>query len=370
VTSGPPTVLGNLDCEARWHGAVLPRLVLERISAAACLMRYLFDEPIALWLPAAVAPARVVDLPGGPPLALHVLRAGALPRGAAGEPIAAWGAFSERAIPQEPARDRHRLSVPAPLSIARAVNDRRFAAALADTLGVAPPGAATIASLDQLRRHLEEGGAAASPTGQWICKAPLSAAGRDRVIFEGPLSGPSASRTARAAELRAETERALARLLQRFGALTFEPWLERTSDLGVCAVVRPDGAIAQRPPHTLLTNLRGGFLGISRHPPPLTAAQREELARVTAAAGRALHAAGYAGPYNLDAFVHRSREGELILRPLCEINARISFGWIAAALAERHGFAELGFGPPPPGATLLIAPAAAGDRGDGAAWAR
>lgn len=361
----PPLVLGNLDCEARWHGAVLPRRVLERISAAACLMRYLFDEPIALWTPAPVDPARVIELPGAPPIALS---SGPPPRGT-GE-RAAWGACSDRAWPQETARDRHRVSVPSTIAVARAVNDRRFAAALSDQLGVAPPGARTITSLDELRQHLEERGAAASPTDQWICKAPLSAAGRDRVIATGPLSGQLDG-----VGPEAETARAVAHLLVRFGALTFEPWLHRAGDLGVCAVVRPGGAVEQRAPHTLLTNARGGFLGISQLPPPLSDAQRAQLTHTVSAAGAALHRAGYTGPYNLDAFLYRAASGELRLRPLCEINARISFGWVAAALAERHGFSELGFGAPPPDAskpaTLLVAPEQPDDpRGDGAAWAR
>lgn len=366
MTPPPLLVLGNLDCEARWHGAVLPRRVLERISAAACLMRYLFDEPIALWTPAPVDPARLVSLPDAPPITLH---SGPPPR-SAGE-IAAWGAWSERASPQIAARDRHRISVPAAIDRARAVNDRRFAAALDAELGAAPPGAVAITSLEQLRQHLDAGGAAASPSGQWICKAPLSAAGRDRVIGCGPLSGQSAPGTNSPDGPSAETARALARLLVRFGVLLFEPWLDRAGDLGVCAVVRPDGVVEHRAPHTLLTNARGGFLGISQQPPPLSEAEHAQLLHTVRAAGAALYRAGYTGPYNLDAFLHRTASGERRLRPLCEINARISFGWIAAAIAERHGFTELGFGAPLPDATLLVAPEQPDDpRGDGAAWAR
>ncbi len=360
--SGPLLVLGNLDCETRWHGAVLPRRVLGRISAAATLLRYLFDEPIALWTPAPVDPRRLLPLPGAAPLELRTSEA--LPTASASR-AAAWGAFHDRpattaaiATAGAAPRDRHRVSLPAPVAIARAVNDRRFAAALAESLGLAPPGAAIISSLDELRRHLAAGGAAASPTEQWICKAPLSAAGRDRVLGQG-------------AELSGEPERALARLLQRFTALTFEPWLDRTCDLGVCAVVRPDAAdgsavLEQRPPHSLLTTARGGFCGISQAPPLLNEPQRDQLSRTVLAAGHALRAAGYFGPYNLDAFIHRDRRGELQLRALCEINARLSFGWIAAALSERYGLGELGFSPPPDGATVLVA---ADDDGV-AAWAR
>jgi hypothetical protein len=202
-----------------------------------------------------------------------------------------------------------------------------------------------IYSLEELRHHLAAGGAAASPSAQWICKAPLSAAGRDRALGQGATL-PAGS----------ELERALARLLTRFGALTFEPWLDRVCDLGVCAVVRAD-RIEQRPPHTLRTTARGGFIGISQEPPPLTTAQRDHLAATVDAAGLALREAGYLGPFNIDAFLHRDAAGAVALRPLCEINARLSFGWIAAALADRHGLCELGFSPSadqPAGARPLV----------------
>lgn len=359
----PLAVVANLDCEARWHGAVLPRRVLERVSAAATLMRYLFDEPIALTTPAPVDAARLVPLPGAPPLTLHH---GAPPRAAR----AGWGAFREAASGKSaPPRDRFALSVPAAIPVARAVNDRRFAAALAERLAVAPPGAAVIHSLDELRAHLASGALGAGQP--WICKAPLSAAGRDRVLCSGDSNstGSGASAGPRAGQVLAgELARALERLLVRFGALVFEPWLERTCDLGVCAVVRADG-IEQRAPHTLLTTERGGFLGISQAPPPLSAAQRAQLTRVVEAAGRALRDAGYLGPYNIDAFLYRDRHGGIALRPLCEINARISFGWIAAALADHHALARLGFSPladVPSGATLLVRP---GEHDPIAAWA-
>ncbi|MEZ4360402.1 MAG: hypothetical protein R3B48_09490 [Kofleriaceae bacterium] len=344
MAGDPPLVIGNLDCEARWHGAVLPRRVLEHISAAATLMRYLFDEPIELWTPAAVDPTRLTQLAGAPAL---TLRTGARPTTAAG----AWGAFCDRA--RAPlVRDRYRVTSPPSIAVARAVNDRRFAAALAERLTLAPPGATQVTSIDELRRHLAAGGAAASETRAWVCKAPLSAAGRDRVLGAGEsLSG--------------ELERAVAHLLRRFDVVMFEPWLARVADLGVCAAVRED-VVEQRPPHALVTSARGTFLGIALTPPTLTDAQRQALTHATAAVGEALRGAGYLGAFTVDAFLYRDAAGAEHLRPLCEVNARVSFGWIAAALAERHGFAELGFSTPPAEATELIA----ARPGQIAAWAR
>jgi hypothetical protein len=104
----------------------------------------------------------------------------------------------------------------------------------------------------------------------------------------------------------------------------------------------------------VLADARGGFLGIDRSPPPLSPAEHARLAEVAAAVSAALVRAGYAGPFGIDAFVH-AQDGERRLHPLCEINARHTFGHVARAL----GATRLGFGPEaPPGATVLIAPAA------------
>ncbi|HEY6177644.1 MAG TPA: hypothetical protein VIX73_24470, partial [Kofleriaceae bacterium] len=63
----------------------------------------------------------------------------------------------------------------------------------------------------------------------------------------------------------------------------------------------------------------------------------------------------YRGPFAIDAFVYRDG-GAARLHPLCELNARYSFGWIARGLARRLGIQQLGFDAPPAGATVLIAP--------------
>src|SRR5262249_51794728 len=153
-----------------------------------------------------------------------------------------------------------------------------------------------------------------------------------------------------------DTRTHVARMLARFGALVFEPWLDRVLDFGVCARLGPDG-IAMAPPHQLLCDARGGFVGIDLAPPGLTAAERDRAGELDVAAGRALAAVGYAGPFAIDGFVYW--DGERRLRPLVEINARHTFGHVARGLAARLGIRRLGFTAPPAGATLLVAPTAA-----------
>ena len=298
-------VHANLDCEAAWAGAPLPPKVAQRISYYAALLAALAPPgaEVEVWAPAPVDAARLLAPPGW---RAPVMRVGAPPRA-----DARWA---------DPA--------------ARAANDRRLALAVAEARGAALPGQKAIASADEI-----------DLAGPWICKAPWTAAGRDRCRGSGP---PNAEQRTR-----------LERLLARGGALVLEPWCDRVVDAGVCARVDADGRVTAHPPHALIADARGGFLGIDLAPPALEPAELEQLAELARAAGAALAALGYAGPFAIDAFAYTDG-GRRRFRPLCEINARLSFGWIARALADRLGARRLGFGPPPPEATVLIAPAADG----------
>ena len=207
-------------------------------------------------------------------------------------------------------------------SQARAANDRRLALAVHERLGTLLPGQRAVTRIDDLPQ-----------AGAWVAKAPWTAAGRDRIHGNGPPTG--------------EQRVYAGRLLQRCGALLVEPWLERTLDLGVTARLDA-GRVTASPPHTLLCDARGAFLGIDLAEPPLAREHRAQLDAFVAAAGDALATTGYAGPFTVDAFVH---PGGL---HACEINARHTFGHVARALGAR----VLGFGPPPPGAHVLVAPTA------------
>lgn len=306
-------LLGNLDCEARWAGVALPPPVARRISLyatllAACAPGEDRDGPHQIWLPAPVDPQRLLAHPDWTPPAVRV-----------GPPPSrfelAWA---------EPAAD--------------AANDRSRTLAIAQALGVGLPGACVVGSLADLDARLA--GFADRP---WVCKARWTAAGRDRARGAGAATGEPRTR--------------LARMLERFGPLVLEPWLDRVDDLGVCGEITAGGDVVVAEPHRLRSDPRGGFLGIEVAPPVdrAIAERLHEVAR--AAAGLLATRTGYRGPFAIDAFVYRDRSA-LHLHPLCELNARYTFGWIARALARRLGIRRLGFDAPPPGATVLIAPAA------------
>lgn len=321
-------LVANLDCEVEWAGAPpLPAPVRARIAALGTLMRALAaSDDDAIELPAAVDPARMPRVEGFPSPRL-VVRGHPSTRSlrdlAQGERVVSWGGDAE---------------------LGRRCNDRRLAHVIAAQRGAVPAGAAIVASVEELEAHLPAT-TAASPTRAWVAKATICAAGRDRVRRRG-------------AELDAATRIRCGRLLDRGGALLLEPWLERTLDLGQPGEIA-GGVVTLAPPHRLLCDDTGGFRGVVIGDAPEVAVHAAALAATGRAAGEALASLGYQGRFVVDAFVHRTAAGE-VLRPLVEINARLTFGWIARAWAARlgPGTLEVGTGLPPPDAVALLLPSA------------
>jgi len=204
---------------------------------------------------------------------------------------------------------------------AKAVNDRRFA----HGLGFALPGTRVIESVEDLDGEWPE---------YWVAKAVWTAAGRDRALGEGVPTGETRSR--------------VRNLVARCGAVVVEPWCLRVQDLGVTSFVGGE----PNPPHTLIVDHRGAFVGIDLREPKLAEPMWERLYDAVAAADRALAAAGYRGPFTVDAFVYKASDGGAKLHAMCELNARYTFGHVARALAARR----LGFGEPPPSARVLVDP--------------
>ena len=370
-------IVANLDCEAELAvdagapPAQLPRPVLQRISAYGALLGALGQAGDWLWTPLAVDPARV-----SAQIRASTMISGALAALPQPDAVLGWGETravaalrcNERedapGVPHEhddgwPARlwSLH----PDPVA-ARRCNDRRFCSALSQELGLQLPGAALLGSVEELRAHLEEGGAKAGYEQGWVLKAPFSASGRLRLRRRGQaLDGP--------ARARAE------RLFARFGALCFEPWMERVLDFGCLGLVAGPGQWEILPPHWLQSDDAGVFRGIVVAPAAeagwLGADERRTVVDTAAAAAQALGNAGYQGPFGIDGFVYRTREGARRLMPMCEINARLSFGLVAHALARAHGAAwlrlRLGSGPVPagPGVVPLLL---AGAMDDASAW--
>lgn len=170
------------------------------------------------------------------------------------------------------------------------VNSRRFSAELGQTL----PGA---------RYGLE-----LPDTGEWLLKRPFGYAGKGR-------------RRINAAKL-SDADRAF---IAASTELQIEPLVERLGDFALHGWVHEDGAFELGAPTEQLVDDTGAWQS-TRVTSALSPAEFTALTAEASRSAHALHAAGYFGPFNLDAFRWRDAHGTHF-QPRSEINARFSMGW-------------------------------------------
>lgn len=197
-----------------------------------------------------------------------------------------------------------------PLAVLRRVNHRRFCAELGQPL----PGARFVETLAELAETI----AGPSPTGQWILKRPFAFSGRGRMrVAQGALD-PSALPWINASLSSGEAS----------PGLQVEPWVERCGDFSVHGHLTPAGALVLGAPCAQRCDERGAWLETRRAAPgELTPAEARALLEAARAAAEALTAAGYFGPFGVDAFRWRGADGRACFNPRCEINARYTMGW-------------------------------------------
>ena len=342
---GDRLLIGNLDAEIEIARALTPgphpglssgagRLV----GAAASHMALLAGPGDRLWLPAPAPPEELCAVARDRAV---VIETGSLESVAAAGQVCAWAETESvarhRAMSADEARAGDMADLCAgrdwraalwhlwpPPEVAQRVNHRGFALSLALERGWALPGATVVRDVADLERHLAAGAASAGVDGAWVLKAPLSAAGRERMRYRDAEIG-------RGDRVRIE------RLLARFGELLLEPWVDRVLDIACAGLVHP-GGVRTFAPHRLDNDPRGVFrAAIIDDAGTPEEARRDEVQAAGHAAGEALAAAGYLGPFSVDAYLWRDPTGAIRLQPMSEINARLSFGLLARIAAEDAG---------------------------------
>ncbi|MFT4710482.1 MAG: hypothetical protein ACI8Q9_001610 [Planctomycetota bacterium] len=207
---------------------------------------------------------------------------------------------------------------PAPgLDILRQVNARSFAAQLHAQLAL-DPGTLTKHVASSLGEALAALGQPA-PLG-WLVRRSFGAAGRGRMRI---ASLDSHRLTA------AEQSWLVASLA--IGPLVLEPWVEVTQEFTRSAWLGTDGSVSISAPCLQGTNDAGAWSGSRRiSTTEVARADDDALGAAMESAGRALHQAGYSGPFGIDAFRHRTGPGATALNPMSEINARFTMDWTCA----------------------------------------
>jgi hypothetical protein len=188
-------------------------------------------------------------------------------------------------------------------AVLRRVNHRRFA----HELGGGLPQQAYVRDRAELAQRLGDYGE------RWLLKRPLGFAGRGQLRVIGPLTDKQSSWVDAS--------------LERDGLL-IEPLVKPTFELCLHGFVWQTGRYRLGRICAQDVTERGAFRGVRRAAPEeLSEAEASALLERAEAAARALHGAGYFGPFGIDAYRYE-RHGAAGFCALGELNARYTLGFV------------------------------------------
>lgn len=170
------------------------------------------------------------------------------------------------------------------------------------------PLAQQLQSVDEARLWLKQ------LQGPWVIKHPFGVGGRDRIVGHTE-------------ELEPRLQKWLERQLQHSPCLA-EPWIERTIERSTQLLIHRDGTFDLLGTLTLICDQTGTFRGHHTSPTHEAPLQSPQLLNAIV---QTIHQLGYHGPLGIDAMEGTWR-GQVVQRPIVEINARWTFGHMALAL--------------------------------------
>ena len=314
--SMPRLYVGNFDFEHDLASGPreLPRAVRSLAADLVSAWIAVSEPEDVIWSPTGAPAYDFHDLKNlGMTPPRWVSREDDLPRGADWE-LVPWGWTS-----QWVAFGRaHGWSCPAPpLDIVRQVNSRIFRCELEQELGIAPSGSAVLRSMAELLAHVAQ---QVTDDAGWVLKANFGMAGRERVVGRGPRVGEPALNWARR------------RLVQSDTGLVFEPWLERAAEAGLQWDIPASGEPRLLGITPLLTDAGGTYRGSRIVCSDVELSDWQPAVEVTLQVARRLQQLGYWGPLGIDAMRYRTASGEILCRPLQDLNARFTMGRLALGL--------------------------------------
>lgn len=165
-------------------------------------------------------------------------------------------------------------------------------------------------------------------TGQALLKAPMSYAGRGHLRVNA-ASHPD------------KTRGWIQNTLAGHGGIVIEPWLDRVLDFSALYEMKPSGEVLLIGLTRMENDAAGRFLSIRVNPKWGTLLEPEaaeflfrearvmELYQVKIPPLLEQLLPGYVGPLCVDAMLHRRADGALALKPVVEVNVRMTMGRIA-----------------------------------------
>jgi hypothetical protein len=328
-------IIGNLDFEHDLAEAGdLSAAAAARIAPLATLLRVFASDGDSVWTPGPVDLSIVPKVRGLP---MPRFESGPLESLAPADETLAWGQSVACARLQANgacgADDSNGTFGRAPLhrriwtlpraapKIAKDANDRRFFLKVATDFGCVLPGSGYFESIDSLNAHV-----VLQSAPRFVLKAPFSASGRARLVFDRDKLAT------------APTRDRVAALLTKFGGALLEPWMDRTDDFGALGMVS-DRGVAFLGLHRQYVTPEGQFVGVTVRPFTIpTGITKDEVPELTVAArraGEALLEFGYRGPFSVDSWRYRVADGSTRVQSIGEINARMTMGLVARVAAQR-----------------------------------
>ncbi len=202
------------------------------------------------------------------------------------------------------------------IAVLRAVNHRQFASRLGNSL----PGAAYVTSEGDVENIVRR---KAPFSRYWVLKRPFGYAGRGRLRIRDASPTESEWRWVVAA-LRAD------------GGIQVEPWVERCGDFALHGFIARSGAVELGEPTEQKCTEQGVWLESNRaSAAALSTTEVKALRDACESSADAMKAAGYFGPFGIDAYRWK-RDGDAIeFNERCEINGRYTMGW-AIGMGEKR----------------------------------
>ncbi|MFN0197287.1 MAG: hypothetical protein ACKVT0_11125 [Planctomycetaceae bacterium] len=303
--------VGNFDFEhhlARDQSFTLSER-LKRLHAELATLWYAVAETgDAIWLPMPVDFdfSSVMQSRGFPKVEMMTSRS-EIP---AGVELCPWGWTSQ--IRRWGETNRCVVHSPDPAAV-RVVNSRHFSWQCERDWGVQISNAAELQTVNEVQSHLLR---ASRRESRWVIKAEFGMSARERILGQG-------------VELAKPDIRWMQNRLSVGSRLYFEPWVEKSAEVGMQFSIPDVGSPRLEGCTELLTDPCGQYLG-SRWTDRIDQEWADEIVWGYRVADE-VQRAGYFGPLGIDAMRYRDENGSIRSRPIQDINARWTMGRLALA---------------------------------------
>lgn len=124
--------------------------------------------------------------------------------------------------------------------------------------------------------------------------------------------------------------------MQDYGVgLQVEPYVDIVAEFTLHGLLAPNGSVLQGQPTQLFSDPKGAWVANQTLTETLSASEHEAFQQAFTASAKALHTAGYSGPFGMDGFRWRDSDGHIHWQSLSDLNARFTMGYFVG-MRDHH----------------------------------